>query len=167
MQPGKELKHIVRIMNTDLDGKRVISYALRKIKGVGFQYANMACVFAAVDKNKRVGYLEDDEVKRLEDALKNPQKYGVADWMFNRRKDIETGKTFHLFTTDLDFTKDNDLKLLKMMKSYRGMRHQWGLPVRGQRTKSNFRKSKGKGLGVQRKKVAAPAAASEKADKKK
>ena len=53
---------------------------------------------------------------------------------------------------DLDFTVDNDLKRMKMIKCYRGMRHAFGLPVRGQRTKSNFRKNKGKAsLGVVKK----------------
>jgi len=52
---------------------------------------------------------------------------------------------------DLKFTKENDIKLLKKVKSYRGMRHALGLPVRGQRTKSNFRRNKGKAsLGVKR-----------------
>ena len=44
-----------------------------------------------------------------------------------------------------------DLRRLKKIKSNRGLRHQWGLPVRGQRTKSNFRRSKGKAVGVKRK----------------
>jgi len=47
---------------------------------------------------------------------------------------------------------------MKKTKSYKGLRHQWGLPVRGQRTKANFRKNKGKSsLGVQKKRVKAPA----------
>ena len=46
---------------------------------------------------------------------------------------------------------------MKKIRSYKGVRHTFGLPVRGQSTKSNFRKNKGKGsLGVQRKKIAAP-----------
>jgi small subunit ribosomal protein S13 len=52
----------------------------------------------------------------------------------------------------LKFAKENDVKMMKKIKSYRGLRHQWSLPVRGQRTKSNFRRNKGKGsLGVKRK----------------
>jgi small subunit ribosomal protein S13 len=49
------------------------------------------------------------------------------------------------------FTKDNDIKLMRKIKSYKGTRHSAGQPVRGQRTKSNFRKSKGKVMGVKRK----------------
>ena len=49
------------------------------------------------------------------------------------------------------FTQDNDIKMMKKMRSYKGIRHSLGLPVRGQRTKSNFRKNKGKVLGVRKK----------------
>ena len=58
-------------------------------------------------------------------------------------------------------------KRLQMIKSYKGMRHAAGLPVRGQRTKSNFRKNKGKGsLGVKKKTAAAPAPAEKPKGKK-
>ena len=83
--------------------------------------------------------------------MKSPLESGMPLWMVNRRRDYEDNKDKHLVTTDLMFTKDNDLKRLKKIKSYRGVRHTQGLPVRGQRTKSNFRKSKGKVMGVKRK----------------
>ena len=51
----------------------------------------------------------------------------------------------------MSFTQDNDIKMLKKIKSYKGIRHSLGLPVRGQRTRSNFRKNKGKVMGVKRK----------------
>jgi len=73
--------------------------------------------------------------------------------MLNRRKDYETGEDKHLLSSDLAFTKDNDIKMLKKIKSYKGMRHAFGLPVRGQRTRSNFRRNKGKVTGVQKKKI--------------
>jgi small subunit ribosomal protein S13 len=83
----------------------------------------------------------------------NPLKYGSPRWMLNRRNDYETGDDRHLLTGDIGFVRDNDIKRLKMIKSRRGMRHMFGLPVRGQRTKSNFRKNKGKVLGVKRSKT--------------
>ena len=54
----------------------------------------------------------------------------------------------HLLTGNLTFYKENDIKRMKKIKSLKGMRHQKGLPVRGQRTKSHFRKNKGKVVGV-------------------
>ena len=67
-------------------------------------------------------------------------------------KDYETGKDKHLTVADLTFTQDNDIKIMKKIKSYKGVRHILEQPVRGQKTKSNFRKNKGKvHLGVKKK----------------
>ena len=64
----------------------------------------------------------------------------------------EDGKDFHLLTGNLSFAEENDVKRLKKIRSYRGIRHGQGLPVRGQKTKANFRKNKGKvSLGVAKK----------------
>ena len=67
----------------------------------------------------------------------------------NRRKDYETGDSIHGYGSDLDFLQMNDKKRLQKAKSYRGLRYHARLPVRGQRTKSNFRR--GKSLGVAKK----------------
>ena len=151
-----EFKHIVRIANTDLVGEKPVGHALRKIKGVSVMYANMVCKLAGVDHYKRTGELLDAEAKKLDEIVRNPSKYGAPKWMLNRRKDPETGEDHHILMGDLDFTKEQDIKKMKKIKSYRGMRHAWGLPVRGQRTKANFRRNKGKSsLGVSRKKAPA------------
>lgn len=147
-----EFKHLIRIANTDLDGRKHILIALRKIKGVSIMFANMACSLAGIEKTKKAGELLDSEAERLNDIILNPQKFGAPLWMLNRRKDVETGEDTHVLMADLDFSKEQDIKRLKKTKSYKGLRHQWGLPVRGQRTKSNFRRNKGKGLGVKKKK---------------
>lgn len=146
-----EFKHIIRIANTDLDGKKHILYALRKIKGVDIMYANMALASAGIDKTKKAGELLDSEAEKLNDIIQHPKKYGCPEWMLNRRNDVETGEDTHLLMADLDFTKDTDIKRMMKTKSYKGLRHQARLPVRGQRTKSNFRRQKGKGLGVKKK----------------
>ena len=147
-----EFKHIVRVAGTDLKGEKELLYAMKKIKGVDVMYANMALSVAGVKKNIKVGELIDSEVKKIEDVLKNPSKHNVPSWLLNRRKDYESGDNIHLVGAELDFEKENDIKRMKKTKSYKGLRHQWNLTVRGQRTKSNFRKNKGKGLGVKRKK---------------
>ncbi len=147
-----EFKHIVRVANTDLDGHKPILFALRKIKGVNVMFANMVLSFAGVDKTMKAGDLSDEQVAKIDEIVRDPVKFGAPSWLLNRRKDYETGEDKHLLLADLDFTKETDIKRMKKVKSYRGLRHQWGLPVRGQRTKSNFRRNKGKGLGVKRKK---------------
>ena len=70
--------------------------------------------------------------------------------MVNRRNDYDTGQNKHLLTGDLQFTVENDIKMMKKMKCYKGVRHILGQPVRGQRTRSNFRRNKGKVMGVRR-----------------
>ncbi len=148
----EEFKYIVRIANTDLDGNKPINHSLTKIKGVNFMFSNMVCGLADVEKRKKTGNLTEKEIAAIFAVLKDPLKYNAPVWMLNRRKDYETGEDKHLITVDLNFVKDNDIKRLKKIKSYRGLRHQWGLPVRGQRTRSNFRRNKRKGgsLGVSR-----------------
>ena len=149
-----ELKHIVRVAKTDLKGDKPIAFALRKIKGVGISFANAVCSLANVDKTKRAGALTEQEVNKLTEIIENPLKNKIPAWMLNRRRDFETNEDQHLLLGSLGFVQDNDVKRLKKLKSYRGNRHARGLPVRGQKTRSNFRKNKGKvTLGVQRKKV--------------
>ena len=144
-------KHIIRVINTDLDGKKQILNAMRKIKGVSFMFANMVCNLAKIDPTKKAGNLNEAEVAQLNEVIKNPLKFGAPLWMLNRRKDYEDGSDKHLTSTDIKFVRDNDIKRMKMIKCYRGTRHMAGLPCRGQSTKSNFRRHKGKGLGVKRK----------------
>ena len=153
-QPGKDFKHLVRIMNTDIKGEKHILISLTKIKGIGIMFANAICRKAKVSIFKQAGYLTSEEVAALEKVIKNPIAAGLPLWMLNRRNDYESGDDKHLLTGDLLFTHEVDIKRMKKTKSYKGLRHQWGLTVRGQRTGSNFRKNKGKGsLGVKKKKV--------------
>lgn len=152
MNEEQKAKHLIRVANTDLVGKKAIGVAMKKIKGIDVMFSNMVCKIANVDINKKAGLLNTNEVTRLNDIISNPDKYKVPSWMMNRRKDYETGNDKHIVTGDLQFTKEQDLRRLKKIKSYRGIRHQAGLPLRGQRTKSNFRRNKGKAVGVKRRK---------------
>lgn len=146
----KELRLIVRIGNVDLDGKKKLGIALTKIKGVSFALANALCKVAGVDKTKKTGECSDAEIQKLNGVIADPAKAKIPVWMLNRRKDYETGVDKHLFTGDLDFVKGNDIRRLRKIKAYRGVRHSLGLPVRGQSTKAHFRH--GATLGVSRKK---------------
>ena len=80
--------------------------------------------------------------------MKNPD---VPIYLINRRNDFETGENKHLTTSDLDLKKEFDIKRLRKIKSYKGIRHAAKLPVRGQRTKSHFRKNRGKSGGIKKK----------------
>jgi small subunit ribosomal protein S13 len=148
----EKIRHIVRIANADLKGDKAIIVALTKIKGVGYMFSNVVCKTAQIDMMKKTGHLNDNEIQKLTDIIGNPEKYKIPSWLYNRRKDYDTGLDKHLISSDLQFTKDNDIKRLQKIKSYRGLRHAVGLPLRGQRTRSNFRRNKGKAVGVKRKK---------------
>ena len=150
-EPKQELKYFVRIANTDLDGNKPICHSLIKIKGVSFMFANAICNTSNIDKKKKTGYITDSETSKIDEIIKEPAKFGIPSWMFNRKRDPEDNIDKHLVGSTLTFTQDNDIKMMKKIKSYKGIRHSLGLPVRGQRTKSNFRKNKGKVLGVKKK----------------
>lgn len=154
-------RYIVRIGNTDLDGKKGILMGLQKIKGVSFMIANACCNLLNIDKTKRTGELSDQEVEKLDTFIKN-KKPNLPIWLLNRRKDYETGEDMHLIGADLTFSHESDIRTLKKIKCYRGIRHMQGAPVRGQRTRSNFRKNKGKVASVKRS-VVAKAQSAEKA----
>jgi len=96
------------------------------------------------------GYLTDEEVKKIEEVLNDPAKFGIPSWMFNRRKDYYTGEDKHIIESDLTIARQEDINRLKKIRCYRGIRHELGLPCRGQRTKSTFRR--GSTVGVSRRK---------------
>lgn len=152
----QELKYFVRIANTDLNGNTQIGHALTKIKGVSYMLSNAVLNAAGIERLKKAGYLTEQETSKIDEIIKEPAKFGIPAWLFNRRKDPEEGTDKHLVSTTLSFTQDNDIKMMKKIRSYKGVRHILGLPVRGQRTRSNFRKNKGKVLGVKRKEGTKP-----------
>lgn len=143
------MRHLIRIFSTDLEGSKPIGSALRKVKGISFSMSNAICHISGIDRDKKVGLLNDEEVKKIEGVLKQLDKFPV--WMLNRRKDYDEGTDIHLVGVDLKLKNEFDIKRLRKIRSYRGSRHATGQPARGQRTKAHFRKSK-KTLGVKRKK---------------
>jgi small subunit ribosomal protein S13 len=150
-------RYILRIANTDLNGEKPIALALCKIKGVSHMFASALCYVGGIDKMKKAGDLSEGEEKRLNELIRNPRAAGIPEWMLNRRNDIESGEDVHLIGSDIAYTKENDIKRMKKLKTYKGLRHAVGLPVRGQRTKSNFRKNKKKGSGKKQQRQARPA----------
>jgi len=145
----EDFKHMVRIARKDVDGNKTIINALTDIKGMGKALSGAICTPMEFDPHQKIGTLSDEEVLRLEEAVKNPQNSKIPEWMLNRRNDYETGETTHLIESDLVMRLRDDLNRMKKTRSYKGRRHEVGLPVRGQRTKSTFRK--GGSVGVRRK----------------
>ncbi len=162
MAEEAKFRHFVRVANVDLLGEKQIRWALTTIKGVGIDLADALCMVTDIPKMNKTGYLSDVQIEALNRATNNPLKAGIPSWMLNHRREFETGENKHYLTGTLTFVHENDIKRLKKIRSYRGIRHTKGLPVRGQRTRSNFRRSKGKVVGVVKKKIVSPPAGPEK-----
>ncbi len=149
----KEIKverGLVRVCETTLDGKLKLRHALLRVKGISHALAAAIPYAAGINPEERIGNLTDEQLELIEDVARNPLKYGIPEFLLNRRRDPYDGKTYHLIASDLTITVKQDIERLKKIRCYRGIRHELGLPVRGQRTRSTFRK--GKTVGVQRRK---------------
>jgi len=145
----EDFKHMVRIARKDVDGNKTIVNAITGIKGVGKALSGALCSIMEYDPEQKIGYLSDEEVLQLEEVILNPQKLEkLPRWMLNRRNDYASGDDFHLIESDLVMCLRDDLNRMRKIRSYKGRRHEVGLPVRGQRTKSTFRK--GSSVGVRR-----------------
>ncbi|TAL55721.1 MAG: 30S ribosomal protein S13 [Nanoarchaeota archaeon] len=160
----KDFRYLVRVHNTDLDGQKPIYKALCKIRGISFSMSNAICASSGVEKTERTGTLNESQIQKLDNTIKNISEL-IPEWMLNRRKDSIDGVSRHVYMGDLQYSQEQDIRMMKKIRSYKGVRHSIGQPVRGQRTRSNFRRNKGKGPGVIRSKQT-KAANAEKENKK-
>ena len=145
-----EFQHILRVLNTNIDGKEKIMYALTAIRGVGRRYSNIVLKKADIDITKRAGEITEEELERIMEIMQNPREYKIPDYFLNRKKDIKDGKFSQVLSNQLDNKLREDLERLKKIRAHRGLRHYWGLRVRGQHTKTTGRR--GRTVGVSKKK---------------
>ena len=136
-------------MGTDVQGTLKTVYALTNIKGISLSLSNAILKKAGVNPDLRVGLLSESEIDKIEEIIKEPNRFGLPSWLFNRRKDAETGKDTHLLSANLVLRTKMDIDQAKEIRSWRGYRHAYSLKVRGQRTKTTGRA--GKSLGVKKK----------------
>jgi small subunit ribosomal protein S13 len=132
---------LIRILSKDIPGNKDIYSGIQAIKGISWSFSNALCRQLKLKKSKKIQDLTEEEIKKISDFIKNPN---LPVFLINRRKDYDSGKNKHLYGTDLDLQKEFDIKRLKKIKSYKGIRHLTGQPVRGQRTKSHFRTNRKK-----------------------
>lgn len=146
----KQMKEesLIRILSTDIPGNKSVYSGLTRIKGISWSFSNALCKVLKIDKDKKIEDLDGKEIEKISDFAKNPQLPG---FILNRKKDFDSGGDRHLVGSDLDLQKQFDVKRLKKIKSYRGLRHMLGLPTRGQRTRSHFRT--GRAIGVKKGKM--------------
>ena len=112
---------MARISGVDLPRRKAIAYALPYIYGIGPVWAKKLCKIARIPPDKKVDELSEAEVKAIRDAIEgNIKVEGDA------RREVQ-----------------QSIKRLMDLGAYRGLRHRKGLPVRGQRTRTNARTRKG------------------------
>ena len=111
---------MARIAGINIPLNKRAEVGLTYIYGIGRSTANEILREGGVDPNTRVGDLTDDEVVKLREAVEN-----------------------HTVEGDLRRDRSQNVKRLQEIGSYLGLRHRRGLPVNGQRTKTNARTRKG------------------------
>jgi small subunit ribosomal protein S13 len=149
MAQEEDIKYFVRIGTTDLDGTKSVRVALTGITGVGRHTSTVLSRMADVDEYALLGRIDEAAVNRLRSAVEH-YSTKIPSWMSNRPKDIYTGEAKHLLGPEVSLAKDEDVNLMRKIRCYRGIRHETGQKVRGQRTKSTGRT--GTTVGVKRKK---------------
>ena len=147
-QEDEDFNFIVRIANSDIDGLKRTVIGLQQIKGVGKRVAQIVVKKAGVDPAVKIGSLSDEDAKKLEQFVTTYVEY-APEWSINRQLDYETGADMHLIGNELELTRKDDINRMKMIRCYRGIRHETHHKVRGQRTRSNGRH--GLTMGVSKK----------------
>ncbi|CAK74955.1 unnamed protein product (macronuclear) [Paramecium tetraurelia] len=145
LEKADSFRHIIRILNTNVDGKQRLAYGIRSIKGIGRRFAIQICKVLRLDLTKRAGELTDDEAHKITEVIKSPRSLQHFQDEISR-----DGKNYQVTTNELETKLREDLERMKKIKCNRGLRHHWGLRVRGQHTKTTGRG--GQTLGVERKK---------------
>jgi small subunit ribosomal protein S13 len=113
---------VARISGIDLPKNKRAEIGLTYIYGIGRTSSQKILTQAGIDWNKRIGDLNDDEVAKIRSIITSDYKVEGA-----ARSETQM-----------------NIKRLMDINSYRGLRHRKGLPVRGQRTRTNARSRKGK-----------------------
>ncbi|MCL4329067.1 MAG: 30S ribosomal protein S13 [Candidatus Thermoplasmatota archaeon] len=142
--------YIVRVAGKDLDGERNVILALADLKGIGNRLAASILKQLDIPSDVLIGDLGEERIEKLKSFIENGDYGSFPPWMLNHRIDIASGKNLNLVQNDLDIRILEDVNRLKKIRSYKGIRHETGHKVRGQRTRSNGRK--GLAIGVIKKK---------------
>ena len=124
---------MARLLGVDIPNRKKIEYSLRYVYGIGSTRSKSVLEEAEIDPNLRTQDLSEQDLSKITNVILE-RKY--------------------LVEGDLRREVTSNLKRLQSIRSYRGLRHQRGLPVRGQRTITNARTRKGgrKTVGVVRNK---------------
>ncbi len=134
---------LIRILSTDIPGNKKVFAGLTRVKGISWSFSNALCTSLKINKQKKVQDLTKEEIEKINEFGKNVK---LPSFLINRRNDRDLGINQHLLTAEFDLKKEFDIKRLRKIRVFKGWRHAIGQPVRGQRTKSHFRKNKAIGV---------------------
>ena len=121
---------MARIAGINIPTQKKLKIALTYVYGIGNKVSNDICLKANVDSNTRVQDLSEAEIKNISDVISSS----------------------FLVEGDLRREVSGNIKRLKDLGTYRGVRHRRNLPCRGQRTHTNARTKKGKAIAIAGKK---------------
>lgn len=121
---------MARIAGVNIPSQKKLGVALTYVYGVGKKVSIDVCEKAKVDSNTRVNDLSESEIKNISDVIASS----------------------FLVEGDLRREVSGNIKRLKDLGTYRGVRHRKNLPCRGQRTHTNARTKKGKAIAIAGKK---------------
>ena len=133
---------IIRFFEVDIEDTQRVDRALMRIKGISFSMAHAIIEVSGMDPNKKFADMSEDDLKKLEEIIRNPQEHGIPEFLLNRRRDYWTNESKHIVASDINMVLREDVRRLKKTRSYRGIRHESKLPLRGQRTRSTHRRNK-------------------------
>lgn len=147
-EEDEDIQYFVRIGQTDLDGTKSVERALTDMNGIGRRVARIISEKADVDRREVLGKLDQETI---DDIIELVEGYAdeVPEWLTNHQRDYFTGETTHEVGNDLQMARRQDINRMKMIDSYRGVRHKRGQKVRGQRTKSTGRTEGTIGVNVE------------------
>ncbi len=147
-EDGEDLRYFIRIGRIDLDGTKSVERSLSGMNGIGRRTARIIADKADVDPKATFGALPDEEIERVIERVEGFAEDN-PDWLTNHRNRFYTGEATHEIGNDLELTRQQDVNRLQMIRSYRGIRHQRGQKVRGQRTRSTGRSEGTVGVNVE------------------
>ena len=144
-----DIRYFVRIQQTDLDGTKSVERALSEMSGIGRRSARLIADQIGIDYHATLGRLDEDVIEAITEHVTGFQDRN-PEWMANHRRPFYSGETTHEVGREVELTREQDINRLKMIRAYRGIRHERGQKVRGQRTKSTGRSEGTIGVNVER-----------------
>jgi len=145
----EDLQYFVRIGGADLDGTKTVERSLSELDGIGTRTAaRLVAEKADVDRNATFGLLDEDDLDAVVDIAENLEDH-VPSWMTNRQNDFYPERRRTSSSAPTSARSRHDINRMKIIESYKGVRHKRGQKVRGQRTKSTGRSEGTIGVNVE------------------